>query len=247
MNLATAIATSRLAAQQREIEVTASNLANLTTTGYKAMRVQFADWLSPQTGVAVPPGGRVVAFTQDRATWRDDRTGPLTQTGNPLDLALPGEGYFQVQTPNGTRLTRAGRFNLTAAGGISNDSGHLLLDINNKPMQVPASETDITVTPDGTVRGKRGQIGKIAIMRQAENTKLVPEGSNQFRADGPMTLVTRPKILQGVLEGANVEPVRETTRMIREMREFQYAAQFVQAENDRLQNAIERILRPRTV
>lgn len=247
MNLATAVATSRLIAQERAMDVTASNLANMTTTGYKALRVQFADWLSPQRGAATPPGGRIVAYTQDRATWRDQRAGPLNQTGNPLDLALPNEGYFHVQTPSGPRLTRAGRFGLTADGTIADHAGQVLLDTNNRPIQIPANETQLTVTPDGTLRGRQGPLGKIGVVRPENPARMQPAGDNLFRTDGPIVPVDRPKVLQGMLEGANVEPVRETTRMMRELREFQFASQFVQAESERQQTAIDRILRPRTL
>jgi len=247
MNLTTAVATSRLIAQERAMDVTASNLANMTTTGYKATRVQFADWLSTQRGAATPVGGQTVAYTQDRATWRDPRNGPLAQTGNPLDLALPGDGYFQVLTADGPRLTRAGKFDLSADGTIVNPSGQALLDTNNRPMQVPANEAEITVTPDGTINGKQGRIGKIGVVQAENPARLQATGETLFRSDGPVAPVDRPKILQGMLEGANVEPVRETTRMMRDLREFQFASQFVQAEADRQQSAIERILRPRAM
>lgn len=247
MNIATAVATSRLVAQARAMDVTASNLANMTTTGYKAMRVQFADWLNPQRGTAAPPGGRAIAFTQDRATWRDQRAGPLVQTGNPLDIALPGDGYFSLQTANGPRLTRAGRFGLTADGTIADTAGQALLDTNNRPIQIPANETQITITPDGTIRGRQGALGKIGVVRPEDPARMQPIGDNLFRTDGPTQQVDRPKVLQGMLEGANVEPVRETTRMMRESREFQFAAQFVQAESERQQSAIDRILRPRAL
>ena len=247
MNLTAAVATSRLISQERAMDVTASNLANMTTTGYKAMRVQFADWLSPQRGAAMPPGGRMVAYTQDRATWRDPRSGPLAQTGNPLDLALPGDGYFQVSTADGPRLTRAGKFDLSADGTIVNASGQALLDTNSRPMQVPASETEITVTPDGTINGKQGRIGKVGVVQAENPARLQAVGDTLFRADGPIAPVDRPKVLQGMLEGANVEPVRETTRMMHDLREFQFASQFVQAEADRQQSAIERILHPRAM
>ncbi len=246
MNIATAVATSRLIAQERAMDVTAANLANMTTLGYKAMRVQFADWLSPQRGAATPPGGQTIAYTQDRATWRNQSAGPLTQTGNPLDLALPGDGYFNVETAAGPRLTRAGRFQLTSDGTIADAAGNALLDSNNRPIQVPANETRITITPDGTVRGRLAQLGRIGVVRPEDPARMVPQGDTLFRTDGPVLPVDRPKILQGMLEGANVEPVRETTRMVRELREFQFAGQFVQAEADRQQTAIDRILHPRT-
>jgi len=80
MDIASSIATSRLVAQRHAIDVIANNIANADTPGYQAERMQFADWLSTQTGAATPPGGRVLAYTQDRATWRETEHGPLRHT-----------------------------------------------------------------------------------------------------------------------------------------------------------------------
>ena len=111
MDIASNVATSRLVAQQRAMDVIADNIANANTPGFKAQRMQFSDWLSPQKSAA-PQGGGTIAYTQDRATWREQQVGTLSHTGNPLDLALGRDGYFTVQTPNGSRLTRDGRFGL---------------------------------------------------------------------------------------------------------------------------------------
>ncbi|MBN8904583.1 MAG: flagellar hook-basal body complex protein, partial [Rhodospirillales bacterium] len=101
MNLSTNIATSRLIAQQRAIDVAANNMANANTPGFKVERMLFSDWLSRQRNVDPPAGGRVIAYTQDRATWREDQSGTITHTANPFDLALTGDGFFTVQTPQG--------------------------------------------------------------------------------------------------------------------------------------------------
>ena len=116
MNLASNVAVSRLVAAQRAMDVTAQNLANADTPGYKAAHVLFADWLSRQGGST---GEASVAYVQDRATWRDQAAGTLTHTANPFDLALAGNGYFTVATPNGPRLTRDGQFGLMPDGGLA--------------------------------------------------------------------------------------------------------------------------------
>src|ERR1700722_11264144 len=113
MNITTNVATSRLVAQQHAIDVIADNIANANTPGYRAERVQFSDWLTRQTAGGAPPGDRTIAYTQDRATWREQQAGTLTHTGNPFDLAITGEGYFTVGTPRGPRLTRDGRTRLS--------------------------------------------------------------------------------------------------------------------------------------
>ena len=107
-------ASTGMAAQQLNIDVIANNIANADTPGYKAERVQFSDWLLRRHGTDAPSGDTTIAFTQDRATWREQQAGTLTHTGNPFDLGLTSDGYFTVSTPRGPRLTRSGRFGLRA-------------------------------------------------------------------------------------------------------------------------------------
>src|SRR6185437_9456757 len=104
MDINSSVAVSRLAAQERVMDVIAGNIANENTPGYKMERVQFSDWLTRQRGTDAPHGDRTIAFTQDRATWREQRAGTLTHTGNPFDLGVTSEGYFTVRTQNGPRL-----------------------------------------------------------------------------------------------------------------------------------------------
>src|ERR1700733_5450452 len=135
MDIVGSIANSRLVAQQRALDVIADNIANANTPGFKAERLLFNDWLSRQNGTAAGQGGNTIAYTQDRATWRDQHPGTLTHTGNPFDLAITGNGYFTVNTPRGPRLTRDGRFGLMPDGTVADSSGDALLDTAVKPVQ----------------------------------------------------------------------------------------------------------------
>jgi flagellar basal-body rod protein FlgF len=244
MDNTTNIALSRLVAQSRNMDVIAGNLANMSTPGYRAERVIFADWLSPRTAAGTPPGGRQIAFTQDRATYRDRAEGTLTHTGNPLDLALSGDGYFTVATANGTRLTRAGRFTLQADGTIADEAGNALLDVNNQKLSVAPSDTVLTVAADGAISSQNGPIGKIAVVTPSDPNRMTAEGSRLFRADVPTTPVTAPKLVQGAVEDSNVQPTAELVRMMSTEREYQFATQFLEAEGQRQQTAIDKIAGP---
>jgi flagellar basal-body rod protein FlgF len=123
MDIPSTVAASRLVAQQRVMEVVAVNIANVNKPGFKAQRVQFSDWLAPLKGTDAPRGDRTIAYTQDRATWREQRAGTLTHTGNPFDLGITGDGYCTVRTPQGPRLTRDGRFGLMPDGTVANSAG----------------------------------------------------------------------------------------------------------------------------
>jgi flagellar basal-body rod protein FlgF len=244
MNNATDIALSRLTAQMRAMDITANNLANMSTPGYRAERMVFADFLTPQTRTTAPRGDTQLAFTQDRATYRERAEGTLTQTGNPLDLSLSGDGFFTVQTANGTRLTRAGRFTLQADGTITDEAGHALLDTGGKKLTVTPADTQLTVTADGAISSQNGAIGKIAVVIPNDPNKLQAEGGRLLRADTPTAPVAAPRVVQGTVEDSNVQPVAELVRMMSTERDFQFVTQFVDAENTRHQSAIDKLAAP---
>ncbi len=246
MNIASLVAASRLVAQERSIEVTAMNLANVSTPGFQASRVQFSDWLNAQPNGAAPPGERRIAYTQDRATWRDPEPGTLTSTGNPFDLALRSGGYFSVATDRGPRLTRDGRFGPLPNGTIGDSAGNALLDVNGKPLQLGPTDTIVTITADGAVSSENGQLGRIGVVKPADPNKLQAEGATLLRADTPTSQVPKPEVVQGVVEGSNVPAMLEVTRMMNEMRDFQFATQLIQAEDDRIQSTIDKTLATNT-
>jgi flagellar basal-body rod protein FlgF len=244
MDIASNVATSRLVAQQRAMDVIANNIANANTPGFKAQRMQFSDWLSPQKSAA-PQGGGTIAYTQDRATWREQQVGTLSHTGNPLDLALGRDGYFTVQTPNGSRLTRDGRFGLLANGTLADSAGDAVLDSNGQRIQFSPTDTQITIASDGTVSTENGQLAKVGVVNPTDPMQLSAEGNTLFRADATTTApVVAPAIVQGAIEDSNVQPVLETTRMMDGERQFQFMMQFIQAESDRQQSAIDKLLSP---
>jgi flagellar basal-body rod protein FlgF len=242
MDNATTIALSRLVAQTRALDVLANNVANMNTPGYHAERTIFADWLWREHGNE-PPGGGVIAYTQDRATYRDHQPGEIDHTGNPLDLALAGAGYFTVLTKQGPRLTRAGHFSIGGTGTLVDEQGNPLLDVAGKPLQVTTADTQISVAADGTLSSENGLIGKIGVVRAADPNKLTAEGGWLLNATATTTApLADPKIVEGAVENSDVQPTLEITRMMDALRSFQMVVQFIQAEADRHQGAIERIM-----
>ena len=242
MENTTYVALSRLDAQQRAMDVIANNIANANTDGYKAQRVLFSDYLSRQHGVDAPPGGAALAYTQDRATYLDQKDGSLSQTGNPLDLALTGPGFFTVSTAAGPRLTRSGRFGMLPDGRIADASGNLLLDTTGKPIQLSPSDTNIQVKGDGTISTDNGPVGRLGVVTVDDVNQLVPEGGKLYRAGGTTTPTVLPKVTQGVVESSNVQPITELTRMMQTEKEFQIVSQFIASEGQRQQTAIDKIV-----
>jgi len=189
------IALSRMIAQSRAVEITANNIANVSTPGFQAERIVFSDWMVRQHGAEAPRGGETLMFTQDRATYRDQTQGTFTHTGNPLDLALGGDGYFQVQTANGVRLTRAGRFTLDATGTITDGMGNAVIDPNGQPLKTNPTDSAIAIAADGTVSvktaaGQNNQIGKIAIV-MPQNPYAMRRRPKSFRARWKIAMCSR--------------------------------------------------------
>ena len=243
----TTIALSRLAAQERALDVTASNIANTTTPGFHAERMVFADWLVRQPAGTQPPGGQTITYTQDRATYRDTRPGPMSHTGNPLDIAIgTPDGYFAVQTPRGVRYTRAGHFEISPSGTIVDGSGNALLDTARRPIQVAATDVNLSVTGDGTISSVNGRLGRVGIFKPTDSQNLKAEGSRLFSTDKPLDAVIRPDLVQGAIEESNVQSVLELTRMMTDLRNYQFVGQFVQTEAERQQSAIDKIMQKRS-
>jgi flagellar basal-body rod protein FlgF len=242
MDITNALAASRLVAQQRAMDITANNIANANTPGYRTERVQFSDWIDSQAGAAQPPGVRGIAYTQDRATYRESQPGSLTHTANPFDLALGNDGYFTVNTKNGPRLTRDGRLGPMPDGTLADSSGNAVLDINGKPIKIAPTDTSVTIAADGSVSTENGQVGRIGVVQPADPMKLRAEGATNFISDGPTSPVGAPAIVQGAIEGSNVQPVMEVTRMMNDVRQFQFVTQLIQAEGERQQNTIDKLL-----
>ncbi|MCB4823714.1 flagellar basal-body rod protein FlgF [Roseicella aerolata] len=234
---------SRLGAQLRATQVLAHNLANADTPGFQAQRPVFAQHLqTPPDG----PRGASTAYSIDRATWRQATPGPLTTTGNPLDVALRGEGFFAVETPGGEeRYTRAGRFGLSPDGRLVDAEGNAALDARGTPIVIGPGDTRIEIQGDGTIRSENGPLGQLRVVRFEAPQKLRAVGDRLFAAEEAPQPVERPGVVQGAVEGSNVRPVLEMVRMTEEVREFQLATSFAEREGERLQTAVERILRRR--
>ncbi|MFC7476865.1 flagellar basal-body rod protein FlgF [Dankookia sp. GCM10030260] len=234
---------SRLGAQQRATQVLANNLANADTPGFQAHRPVFARFLQPPAAAA---RGQDIAYSIDRATWRETKPGPLTTTGNPLDVALRGDGFFAVQNAAGEeRFTRAGRFTLSPDGRVVDAEGHAVLDTRGAPMTVGPGDARIEIQGDGTIRSESGVLGQLRVVRFEAPQKLQAEGDRLYATDETPLPMDRPGVVQGAVEGSNVSPVLEMVRMTEEVREFQNAVNFADREGERLQGAVERILRKR--
>jgi flagellar basal-body rod protein FlgF len=233
------LALARQVALDRALDITANNLANLRTTGYKAEKVLFEEYVQQQTSPVTPPN-RMSSVVQ-LGTFTDYRAGGFEQTGNALDFAIQGDGFFAVQAPEGTRYTRAGNFRLDDIGQIVTQDGLPVLDAGGSPVQLPADGGRITVGGDGQVAVDGRVVGQIGVLEFADPQGLVREGSGLFSSSAEPVQAENARVIQGMLEGANVQPVLEITRMMDILRNFEAAQQMVNSQHELARNAIAKI------
>ena len=250
---ALAIAATGMNAQQTNVEVIANNIANINTTGFKRSRAEFTDLLyqvERMQGVParggeglVPEGAQLGLGVRTAAIRTVHLQGTLEQTGNKLDLAINGQGYFQIQGPGGETLyTRDGAFNTNANGELVTLDGFLV----DPAITIPAQTTEITVNNTGQVfalvGGQQNQqeLGQLTLVNFANEPGLEAKGGNLFKetlaSGSPVAGVPGDPgfgaINQGYLEGSNVDPVREISELISAQRAYEMNSKVIQAADD---------------
>jgi flagellar basal-body rod protein FlgF len=174
-------------------------------------------------------------------TFTDYRPGDLEQTGNVLDFAIQGDGFFAVQDPAGTRYTRAGAFRLDDTGQLVTQDGLPVLDAGGSAIQLPQDAREVIVTGDGKIAADGNVVGEIGIMQFADPESLVREGNGLYSSSAQPAQATDATLVQGMIEGANVQPVLEITHMMDILRSFQAAQQMVDSQHELALSAINKI------
>lgn len=250
---ALAIAATGMSAQQTNLEVIANNVANINTTGFKRSRAEFADLLYqtnraqgvPNRGgeLPVPEGTRIGLGVRTIAVRNLHEQGSLKGTGNPLDLAINGDGWFRITGPEGETLyTRAGSFNLGPNGEIVTLDGYQV----EPGFAVPADSTEIAINQSGEIYAKiAGEVepqllGQFSLATFANDAGLEALGDNLFRetaasgeaSDGFPAVDGRGSLQQGYLESSNVDAVKEITELISAQRAYEMNSKVIQAADD---------------
>ena len=193
MENALLVGLSRQVALQRELDVVANNIANLNTTGFKADGSLFEEYLMPRRATQIRGTDRRVSFVQDRATWHDMSQGPIERTGNPLDVAIDGNGFLVVQTPRGERYTRNGALQINANGQLVTSDGYPVLG-DGGPITFQPNDRDISISNDGTISVREGisntrirTRGKLRLVSFANPQQLQKDGTSTFDAPAGVT------------------------------------------------------------
>ncbi len=231
------IAASRQTALRRQLEIVANNMANMNTGGFKADSGLFTEYLNGERRADR------VSMVNDMGIKRDTSAGPLTDTGNPLDLAIEGDGYFMVQTEQGIAYTRAGSFRLNQDGEIVSGEGNPLVGLDQAPFVVPPEAGPIQISHDGVITAGDEQIGIIDLVRFDRQQEMKRLGGALLQTEEAPLPVEEGKIHQGMLEGSNVQPIVEITRMIEIQRAYESTSRLVERQGQTLEKMVQTLTR----
>jgi flagellar basal-body rod protein FlgF len=222
----------------KELDVVAQNIANAGTTGYRSEGLTFSEYIKRAGG-----GAPSLSLGHARAFQTNFSQGALEQTGGPLDVAIEGDGFFQVGGPDGPLLTRAGSFTLDPAGSLVATDGAQVLDAGGAPIQIPPGDT-VVIARDGTISRGGVPIAQIGLVQPENLQELTRVEGSRFSANGPVQPVLAPNIVQGALESSNTQAILEIARMIEVQNAYSLGQSVLEREDERIR-AMLRVMEQR--
>jgi flagellar basal-body rod protein FlgF len=234
-------AASGMHARMQSLEMLANNLANVETGGYKADR-EFYSIYSSSDASPDPRTGDTTTLPVIQKHWTDNSQGNLRETSNPMDLAVEGDGYFGVQTPEGVRYTRNGNFLISPAGALTTSDGNPVRAQGGG--QIPLQPgLPVEVLPDGTIQ-QGGQVAGQIELSSFDPGSLDKTGANYFAPfAGVRPKVATGSVMQGKLEQSNVVSAESAVRLVAIMRQFEMLQKAMNIGNELNRKAIEEVAR----
>ncbi|MGY6704313.1 flagellar basal-body rod protein FlgF [Roseinatronobacter sp.] len=248
MDNSTYVSLSLATALERQLNVTANNMANANTAGFKGERVVFSSYLHRDDTAASGD----TSFLIDKGSYIDMQQGGVSHTGNPLDVALKGNGWFAYETPQGQRAYgRDGHFAQDAQGALVTMSGARVLDMAGNPIALPPDAgTDLSISRTGAISSlANGQIAQLGVFEVPDLPAYERIGNGMFVApdiDGirPPVPDEATEVVQGAVEGSNVQPIVEMTRMMSIQKAYERAVQLMNGEDELRRDVLRRVGRP---
>jgi flagellar basal-body rod protein FlgF len=228
-------------ALRRRLDVTANNLANMNTVGFKREQPVFREYVE-KTDSTVKPA-KQTSFVLDYGAVHDVTAGAFQVTGNPLDVMIDGPGYLAVEAPGGgTAYTRAGFVKVLETGELATSGGQRLLGEGGKPITVsPEDAGKLSIGSDGTVSGADGPIGRLTVT-VFDEANMDPRGDGMFNGTSGRELTAAETSLKsGGVEGSNVNAITETTDMIEILRAYQTSQHISDSMSDMRKQAIDKL------
>lgn len=212
--------------REQAIANLSNNLANVSTSGYKKSHISFESILKEQTQTGAAKG---INFDRVGKNFTDFSPGPVRMTENPLDVTIEGEGFFQVQGPEGILYTRRGDMAINAEGQLTTTNGLPVLDLGNAPINIPDTDiSKVAVGDDGTIytlgpQGSRSEVGQLAVVDIPDKLQLKRESDTTFSLDeGAIAIPSENfRVIQGGLELSNVNMAEGMAEMINNYRTFE--------------------------
>ncbi|MES2034166.1 MAG: flagellar basal-body rod protein FlgF [Pseudomonadota bacterium] len=234
------VALSRQMTLRREMDIVANNIANSDTTGFKVESAMVRTDASDKARMV--DGPKSLKFVIDDGVIRDFSQGSLRQTGGTFDLGIEGQGFFQIQTAQGERYTRDGRFTLNSEGRLTNQAGDPVIGDGGEIVVNP-DEGPVTIAADGTVSQKGERIGKVGVVAFADLSALSKEGDNLLRNTSNIQpqAATAAQVRQGMLEGSNVNSIMQVTRLIEVSRAYESMARTIEGSSELSRRSVERL------
>jgi flagellar basal-body rod protein FlgF len=236
---------SRQMTLQRALDITANNIANMDTAGFKVESLMVQD--DPETP-ALAPATQPINYVLDNGVARNFGQGPLEQTANPTDVAIEGPGFFTVQTASGPRYTRDGRFTVDPTGKLTDKQGDPVLDSGGSPITIDPQNGPFSIAKDGTISqvtptGQTVQAGTLGVVRFTDLTALSKTGDNLYQAAGGQTPspASDVSVHQGMVEKSNVQAVAEITHLIDITRAYERVSQMISQPQDLSDTAVQRL------
>ncbi|GAB4517306.1 MAG: flagellar basal-body rod protein FlgF [Parvularculaceae bacterium] len=230
MDTAMIVGLSRQMTLRRALDVAANNIANQNTIGFKAENLLFEEYLHKMNGA--PAKLRDVALVLDSGVMRDMRQGALEETGAPLDVAIDGDGFFQIETDDGLRYTRNGHFTIDDQGRLVTRAGNPVLDEDGREIQINQEDGTLAIASDGTISTEIGEVARLGVYRFESLTSLKKIEGGLFESEDQPEPVETPNVRQGMLEASNVKSIVQMTRLIDIMRSYQSATRLIDSTED---------------
>jgi flagellar basal-body rod protein FlgF len=232
---------SRQMVLRREMDIVANNIANADTNGFKVESLLTKE--EPGPPAVTLEGPKPVKFVAAAGVARDFGQGGLRRTDAPLDMAIEGAGFFKISTKAGDRYTRDGHFRMDDQGRLVTQAGDPVADDAGGPITLDPQKGDVTVAADGTVSQGKERVGKVGVYAFASLGALDKAGGNLYQnaSNQQPTPSTDAKVRQNMLEGSNVNPILEITRMIEVSRSYEQTAQMMSSQQDLSRNSVARL------
>jgi len=228
------LALSRQMTLQTNMDIVANNVANMNTNGFRAQNIAFEEYISDPGH-----GDDPLSFSYDYGEYQNTAPGSQQQTGNPYNVALNGPGFMGIQSPTGeTVYTRDGNFQRAADGKLVTSAGYPVMG-QGGAITIPDNSIEINIDQRGVVSNQDGELGQLMVVEFDNVQMLEAMGNNVYHSPDAGTPSIKTTVAQGFLEGSNVKPVVEITRMIEILRNFQSTQRILQTEHDRLRSAIQ--------